>query len=280
VKALLIIIGVCIATNLFSQFTGINKTNPAHPLDVNGNVNVDGKILLNNTLGQAGQVLRTNSTGETVWANFCDYTYAVNFTQNSDFIVPAGVTRIAVELWGAGGGGSSGGGGAAGMYVIGILDVTPGSSLTVTLGAGGAQASTNPGSGGTGTGSTVAGSGFITLEAAGGLGAFSSTPGYAVRYGTSGAKYIQVIGQSGDANTTTYAQKNSTTFVVITKYGDGGAAGPEFAIRSQGQTRITNENTALQVLANSPTFAPFPGGGGGGGTSGQIGGNGMVIIRY
>jgi hypothetical protein len=35
-KALLVILGVCVATNLFSQFTGINKTNPAHPLDVNG----------------------------------------------------------------------------------------------------------------------------------------------------------------------------------------------------------------------------------------------------
>jgi hypothetical protein len=152
--------------------------------------------------------------------------------------------------------------------------------LTVTLGAGGAQASTNPGSGGSGIASTVAGSGFITLEAVGGIGAFSATPGYSSRYGTSGAKFMQVIGQSGDANTTSYAQKNSTTFVVITKYGDGGAAGPGFTNRSQGQSRITNENTGLQIAGNSPTFAPFPGGGGGGGTSGQNGGNGMVIIRY
>ena len=270
---------VCTAVN--GQNVGINKPNPAQPLDINGNVNVDGRIMVNGTAGTTGQVLKTASSGATVWANMGDYTYVSSFTQNGSFIVPTGITRILVEAWGAGGGGSSGGGGAGGMYILSVETVTPGQTLTITVGTGGANATTFPGAA-TDGGSTIIGgsSPFVSLTVAGGKGAFSTAPGYASRFGISGDKFIQWPGQNGDANTFTYTQRNSTTYAIIRKYGDGGATGPGYNERSQGQTISYNESTGTSLESNAPTFAPYPGGGGGGGSLGQDGANGMVNIWY
>jgi len=79
-------------------------------------------------------------------------------TSNGTFIVPEGVTRIRVQLWGAGGGGigaglvtttcsgfgigpcytgTGGAGGGGGSYAESYLDVTPGSQIPVTVGQGG-----------------------------------------------------------------------------------------------------------------------------------------------
>jgi hypothetical protein len=75
------------------------------------------------------------------------------FTSNGTFTVPAGVTSIVVEAWGAGGAGGGvngsrsdtriGGGGGGGAYVKKELSVTPGEVLTLTVGVGGFTTSTN-----------------------------------------------------------------------------------------------------------------------------------------
>jgi hypothetical protein len=68
------------------------------------------------------------------------------FLSSGPFVVPAGVTRLSVELYGGGGGGDNcipnsftdnpvGGGGGA--YTFTLLSVTPGQTLTVTVGMGG-----------------------------------------------------------------------------------------------------------------------------------------------
>jgi len=280
-KQMFFILAVIVCSSLYGQNVGINKTNPNQSLDVNGNVNVDGNIMINGNAGQPGQVLRTASSGATAWANLGDYTYVASFTQNGVFNVPVGITRVLIEAWGAGGGGSSGGGGGGGMYLISIQDVTPGQVLTVTLGVGGAKATTNPGAASDGSITTVTGSlPFSGLTAAGGKGAFSTTPGYSIRYGYSNINLVQIPGQCGDANVFSYNQKNSTTYAITRKYGDGGATGPDFMKRNQGQTISYNENTGSTIESNSPTFAPYPGGGGGGGSFGQDGANGMVNIWY
>lgn len=81
------------------------------------------------------------------------------FTQSGTFTVPAGVTHLLVEMWGAGGGGGGGssglstglpaplsasgcagvggGGGGAGGYTRAVVSVTPGATYTVTVGSGG-----------------------------------------------------------------------------------------------------------------------------------------------
>lgn len=280
-KALTMVVLLVWCLAAAAQNVGINKTNPGQPLDVNGNVNVDGKILVNGVQGATDQVLVTTSTGATAWANMGNFSNVRGFTQTGTFTVPAGITRIMVEGWGAGGGGSSGGGGAAGMYIQSIQTVTPGQVLTITTGTGGAHATTTPGLASDGTQTTITGSSpFISLTAAGGKGAFNTAPGYATRFGISGGVYIQSTGESGEANTLIYAQKNSTTFTIIRKYGDGGAAPPGYNMRSQGETISFNENTGAVIEANNPTFAPFPGGGGGGGLLGEDGAAGMVNIWY
>jgi hypothetical protein len=65
------------------------------------------------------------------------------FTTNGNFIVPAGVTSIQVEVWGAGGAGGTGGGtllggggGGGGGYSRSLLSVTPLASYSMTVGSG------------------------------------------------------------------------------------------------------------------------------------------------
>lgn len=76
------------------------------------------------------------------------------FTTPGDhlFVVPAGVTSLVTEIWGAGGGGGgalggqimislrtgAGGGGGGGAYVLTSVPVIPGETLIVRVGAGGA----------------------------------------------------------------------------------------------------------------------------------------------
>jgi uncharacterized repeat protein (TIGR01451 family) len=93
-------------------------------------------------------------------------------------VVPAGVTSLSVQLWGAGGGGSSGEAGGAGGFTAGTVAVSGGELVTVTVGAGGTIDGT-PGYGGGGAGGP-AGPG-VTGGSGGGMsalwaGAFGSTP--------------------------------------------------------------------------------------------------------
>jgi len=82
----------------------------------------------------------------------------LSFISSDSFVVPAGVNAVTVELWGGGSGSwastttISGGGGSGGGYTKKlILGLTPGQSITVTVGAGGnlGTSSLMPGNGGT-----------------------------------------------------------------------------------------------------------------------------------
>jgi hypothetical protein len=82
------------------------------------------------------------------------------FTESGTWRVPAGVTRITIELWGGGGGGAggnssvsgggpggAGGGGGAGAYVRTSLRVTEAQMYTIRVGRGGAGGVGETGSG-------------------------------------------------------------------------------------------------------------------------------------
>lgn len=105
------------------------------------------------------------------------------FTSSGTFTVPAGVTTVEFEILGAGGGGGAvsaanyraGGGGNGGSYCRGRATVTPGSNISVTVGAGGAG-----GSGGAG--------------ATGGSSSFGS---HATAPGGTGGSQNAVTGQGG-----------------------------------------------------------------------------------
>lgn len=82
------------------------------------------------------------------------------FLSSNSFVVPTGVTKLSVELYGAGGGGAimrcnSGGGGGAGAYTSTILTVQEGQTLTINVGIGGAGGSSTSASGGNGGGTQV-----------------------------------------------------------------------------------------------------------------------------
>lgn len=94
--------------------------------------------------------------------------------------VPSGIRALTAECWGAGGGGrvdstfaQSGAGGGA--YARSDLDLTPGETLTVQVGAGGAPAADT---GGTGGASAVIRANTVLVRAAGGGGPTGAdTPG-------------------------------------------------------------------------------------------------------
>ncbi len=56
---------------------------------------------------------------------------------SSPWVVPGGITRIRVKVWGGGADGETTHDGGAGGYGEDIFDVTPGTSYVVTIGAGG-----------------------------------------------------------------------------------------------------------------------------------------------
>lgn len=108
---------------------------------------------------------------------------AVDFTTPGQYewVVPSGVTKIQVKLWGAGGAGGSGKkidnshragqGGGAGGYLDHVMTVNPGDRYTVKVGAGGiAVPGKTTAAGGTGSEFFLASDRSRVIGAAGGAG--------------------------------------------------------------------------------------------------------------
>ena len=150
---------------------GIKNFLPQYPLDVNGDINTTGTIRANGNAGTSGQVLESNGDGTMGWRNICDYKNTVTFlvTPGAARAVPAGVTKVMIEGWGAGGGGTAYGGGGGGGYIQAWLNVTPGENFTIQIGTAG---------GGSTTTGTTGGSTFITAP----IGIFSALGGQGSNY--------------------------------------------------------------------------------------------------
>lgn len=117
--------------------------------------------------------------GDQTWATVAGYSgpQAQAFTGNGTFTIPAGATRLKVTVVGGGAGGcgnSSGstsgrGGGAGGAAINWLTGLTPGNTLSVTIGSGGGGSTTVGGTGG--TSSVASGTQSIsTISATGGTG--------------------------------------------------------------------------------------------------------------
>jgi len=102
--------------NVFSQNVGVGNTSPTEKLDLTGNINVTGTIKANGEDGSDNQVLMKNNSGLLAWGDMCHYKNAVTFTTlgAGTCTVPAGITKIRVQLWGGGGAGTGNGSGAGG----------------------------------------------------------------------------------------------------------------------------------------------------------------------
>jgi hypothetical protein len=194
------------------------------------------------------------------------------FTANGTFTIPAGITQVKVTVIGGGGGGAgctavatniADGGTGAGTAIKWLSSLTPGNTLTVTVGGGGNGGSSGANNGSNGNDSTVASGTQVisTITGAHGFGGTQANGG--VSGGTGGG------GTGGDINLTGGGTMSCLTQTVGCPGGGTSLAGPTGATAGTG----------------TPGNAPGGGGGGagngvGGAAAGGAGANGMVIFEW
>ncbi len=199
------------------------------------------------------------------------------------WIVPAGVTRILVEAWGGGQGGGKyrlsnnvvvgARGGNAGAYTRGFMTVTPGQSLTLTVGAGGVGG-VNDFASGDGQDTKVQSS-TVSIQAYGGFNNGENRSNY---YGFGGG--LIVGGGRGTGATLSYGQKSATDYILLIKCGDGGTAYGAQAGGTGEQFALLNSTTLLYTTGGA-TAGSFPGGGGGAGYNfGKEGADGFLLLHW
>lgn len=195
-------------------------------------------------------------------------------TSSGNFVVPAGKTKVIVEGWGGGGAGASGGpdgtnydgggGGQGGGYFRKLLTgLTPGATISYTVGAGGAAPVSTSGTGSNGGDTTIAAYSLTAHGgAAGGIGASGSRGAGGSNAGTASGGDINLTGEYGLAGILL-----STAGAVGSPGGNGGrGAGPYGGCGGLGGTGAAG------------AAGQAPGGGGGGGddvaSGGGLGGAG------
>ncbi len=190
----------------------------------------------------------------------------------SSWVVPAGVTSIDVEVWGAGGGGLAGGsvdsrvGGGAGGYATARLPVTPGESLTLIVGLGG-----------TGSGSPTDGGHSSVTRAVSALELVRANGG---QEGVSGAGEGVGGTYTFDASVTGFGINGGRGDHLDVEGGTyNGGDGGDAPRGAQGGRGYRNNNGGGVVAAQDGQAPGGGGGGGDGGTSGD-GADGCILIRY
>jgi hypothetical protein len=137
--------------------------------------------------GTSGQVLTSGGSGAAPsWSTPAGggNIQSQLFTASGSWTAPTGVTKVRLTVIGGGGGASADGCtgyyGGYGGYGYGVYTVTPGTAYTVTIGAGGAGANSQPASGSAGATSSfgallsATGGGGGTVSADGASGSASS----------------------------------------------------------------------------------------------------------
>lgn len=226
-------------------------------------------------------------------------------TGNTDWVVPACVYTISVQVWGAGGAGGgatstdrNGGGGGGGAYCSYVENVTPGETIRITVGAGGTGASA--GTGGAGGASQVQHltGAVVFCKAAGGSGGAMASSSSTAGAGGAGGQIANNIpvstgfkgGNGGNSNATTSSSDqsggggggagttaNGSNGTIITA-GAGGASG--------GGNGGAGISTTTNGGSNGSAGNTIGGGGGGStvfNTGSRAGGNGArgeVRITY
>lgn len=175
------------------------------------------------------------------------------YTADGSFTVPAGVTSITVECWGAGGGGSRitsnsgrrGGGGGGGAFALRTFAVTQGTIYNFTVGLGGTG----------GTNSSFATAGGNTVFIAGTIAASGGAPGF---------DNSTNAGAGGTA---------ASSFGTTTRSGGNGANGGGTNSGGGGGGAGTANPGSNATGAAAGAGGAFGGGDGGTGVSGSSNGN-------
>ena len=202
-------------------------------------------------------------------------TQTYNAVGTYTFTVPAGVTSITVQAWGAGGGGGTGNvtngdrtGGGGGAFASSVLSVTPGSNITVIVGNGG---TTGNNGGNTTFGATLvvaAGGTSGSNTNPGGLGGLVAASTGTIRFagGNGGNRANNNPGGGGGGGGSATPSANGGNGGNGTGAGIGGVGGS-----GQGNGGGGGNDGAVGLNGNGPG-----GGGGGKGESGATSGNGAV----
>ena len=174
------------------------------------------------SVGTSGNVLTSNGTAW-VSSRASPIPTTQVFPSNGTFTIPAGVTKVRVTVVGGGGGGGNpgttySGGGGGGTAIKTITGLTPGGTVTVTVGTGGGA-----------TGNGVTSSFGAYCSATGGTFAVSSTAGTG-GIGSSGD--LNIGGQAGTVDYDGYSTGGSSFLgggggyaANGRQYGGGGGAG-------------------------------------------------------
>ena len=188
------------------------------------------------------------------------------FEASGTFVVPPKVYTVYVTMCGGGGGGGRGigyyGGGGAQCWIKQPVSVTPGDSITVTVGAGGTGKTSSDGNG--------------TAGGASSFGSLLSASGGASASGAAGG----TGGMAGAANGVSSVKYNTADYVCFSRAGDGGGC-----LLGPGGAGLTSMGKGTSGQ-NYPTVTGTPGGlygGGGGGSIGGTGANGaqgVVIVEW
>ncbi|MFA7243539.1 MAG: glycine-rich domain-containing protein [Sulfuricellaceae bacterium] len=231
------------------------------------------------------------------------------WTSSTTWVVPAGVTRIRASALGGGGAGGyagsgnlfSGSGGGGGLFLRGDLNVTPGETLTITVGTGGTGSTGAPGGS-----SMILQVGRAVIVASGGNGAprwDAPAPDQAAYY-FEGTPLVVVPGKGGGAGAapnTGYSGcgGGGGGLSAQNTAGSAAAAGASSLSGSGSLGAMTPGGCASSGVAPPPGtpesgsgggsssgvgYAGAQGSGGSGGAAlsypGGNGGNGFVMVEY
>lgn len=190
------------------------------------------------------------------------------FTSSGTFTIPTGVTQIKATVIGGGGGGAGAantsfgcGGTAAGTAIKWLTGLTPGNTITVTVGAAGTAGTNAPTNGGNGGASSIA-SGTQTITTVTANGGFGGISGSST--GGSGGTCT-----NGDINITGAGNLTTNT-------GNVGTAG-------RSSTMGGGAPSSVGVAGTNATGFGSGGSGGsgsGGATAGGTGSGGIVLMEW
>jgi len=253
---------------LYFEFVRVDTTGNTVTITRSGSNTIEGLVSMPLAVGNRVSLMSDGVSAWSVLSATAGQGMQV-FSSNGTFTVPAAISRIFVRLWGAGGGGGGVGGGgggasggAGGGYAEGWYTVTPGASITVTIGAGGALGNGTP---------TAGGSGGTTS-----FGPYLSATGGGGGQGASGGSIAAVNGAvgSGIGGTINIAGNPANSGLNTGAVTLGSSGGATFSTSLIGGYAVGPGNSAA-----------FPGGGGGGaggGTNnnGGTGANGFVVVYW
>jgi hypothetical protein len=213
------------------------------------------------TLRAAAQIIFPAAASGTAWPGVTTKSYT--------WTVPPGVTSISMISVGAGGGGAAqrnvggngyagGGGGGGALAFTNNVSVTPGSTITITVGTGG-KSGFSGSNGVTGGASQVVANGGVVCRATGGQGGFIF--GTSVGLGGNGGVVVTGTGGAGGKGGDSLTQTTVGTTGVAG--GAGGGAGGYAGAGGAGGRGTSGSGTPIAGSAGS-------GGGGGGGAGGNF----------